>query len=122
MRTIENERGGESLVNEAELADAEGEGGPAGEGDRPLLAKLNPRQLGELLQKRERQMQDGGPEGETTDQWRVYSEIVHRLPAERPLRMMVQASAGTGKSFLLTSLPPSVVISCAPACAICVHV
>ena len=47
------------------------------------------------------------PEGEMMDQWRVYNEIVHALPTERRLRMMVQASAGTGKSFLLTSLCPA---------------
>lgn len=38
--------------------------------------------------------------------WRVYTYIVQRLAANdgRPLRLMVQASAGTGKSFLLTSV------------------
>ena len=38
--------------------------------------------------------------------WRVYSHIVQRLAANdgRPLRLMVQASAGTGKSFLLTTV------------------
>ena len=120
VRTIENERGGEVLVNETHLADVEGEGGSAGEDDRPL-AKLNPRQLGELLQKREKQMQDGGPAGGTTDQWRVYNGIVHRLPTDRPLRLMVQASAGTGKSFLLTSLSPSVVIICVFTFLACVQ-
>ena len=104
VRTIEAERGGESLANEHLGSDAEGEGDATG--DRPL-AKLNARQLAELLAKREQQMREGGPEGEMTDQWRVYNEIVHALPTERRLRMMVQASAGTGKSFLLTSLYPA---------------
>ena len=38
--------------------------------------------------------------------WRVYSHIVQKLAANdgRPLRLMVQASAGTGKSFLLTTV------------------
>ena len=103
VRTIEVERGGGSVANERHLGLDEGEGGGAGEDDRPL-AKLNARQLSELLQTRERQMQQGGADGETTDQIRIYDEIVHALPTERRLRIMVQASAGTGKSFLLTSL------------------
>ena len=39
-----------------------------------------------------------------TGQWRVYSQIVEALIAGAPLRLLVQASAGTGKSFLLTTL------------------
>jgi hypothetical protein len=102
VRTIEAERGGESVVNEHRLGlDGEGVGGAAGEdeNDRPVATKLNARQLGELLEKREHQMRQGGPDGEVTDQWRVYNEIVHALPSERRLRMMVQASAGTGQLF-----------------------
>ena len=87
VRTIEAERGGETLANENLGSDAEGEGGAD---DRPL-AKLNARQLAELLAKREQQMREGGPENEMTDQWRVYSEIIHALPTGKRLRMMVQA-------------------------------
>ena len=87
VRTIEAERGGETPANEHLGSDAEGEGGAA---DRPL-AKLNARQLSELLQTREQQMKSS-PEGGMTDQWRVYDEIVHTLPTERRLRMMIQAS------------------------------
>ena len=105
VRTIEAERGGESVVNEHLGVGAEGDGdvaaGAGEDGDRPL-AKLNARQLRELLEKREQQMRHGGPDGEMTDQIRVYNEIVHALPTDRRLRLMVQASAGTGKSFLLT--------------------
>ena len=39
-----------------------------------------------------------------TDQWRVYSFITRRLEQNEPLRLIVQASAGTGKSFLLTTV------------------
>ena len=49
-------------------------------------------------------MRQGGADGEVTDQLRVYAGIVHALPTKRCLRMMVQASAGTGKSFLLTTI------------------
>ena len=88
VRTIEAERGGETLANEHLGSDVEGEGGAAE--DRPL-AKLNARQLSELLQTREHQMKSSS-EGGMTDQWRVYDEIVHTLPTERRLRMMIQAS------------------------------
>ena len=87
VRTIEAERGGESVANEHHFgSDVEGEG------DAVPLAKLNARQLSDLLQKREQQMREGGPEGEMTDQWRIYNEMVHTLPTEKRLRMMVQAS------------------------------
>ena len=104
VTTIEAERGGESLVNEHHGLDVENGAGDGGGGDARPLAKLNTRQLEELLHERERQMRQGGPDGEETDQWRVYKEIVHALAGPTRLRMMVQASAGTGKSFLLTSV------------------
>ena len=104
VTAIEAERGGESVVNE-HLEAGGGEGGEAGDGDGRPLAKLSARQLVELLHERERLMrQGGGPDGEATDQWRVYSEIVQWLSSAKCLRMMIQASAGTGKSFLLTSI------------------
>ena len=44
-------------------------------------------------------------EGAWTDQWRVYTEVVEALTANtEALRMFLQASAGTGKSFLLETL------------------
>ena len=103
VTAIEAERGGETVVNE-HLEVGGGEGGEAGDDDGRPLAKLNARQLAELLHERERQMQQGGLAGEATDQWRVYREIVHCLAGTSCLRMMIQASAGTGKSFLLTSI------------------
>jgi hypothetical protein len=39
-----------------------------------------------------------------TDQWRVYQEIIVGLQGESPLRMFMQASAGTGKSYLLEAV------------------
>ena len=59
----------------------------------------------ELL-KRERMMQEGtSPDGTVTDQWRVYSEAIAVLGSNaKPLRLVLQASAGTGKSFLLETL------------------
>ena len=44
-------------------------------------------------------------EGAATDQWRVYAEIVEALTSNSdPLRYFLQASAGTGKSFVLETL------------------
>ena len=113
VKTIEGERGGEHIFNERHGV-TEGEGGAAGEeDDRPIATKLNARQLAELLQHRESLMR-GSPDGQLTDQWRVYSEIIQALAsADRRLRMMVQASAGAGKSFLLTTI-----YICGAACTV----
>ena len=48
-------------------------------------------------------MQQSGRDG-PTDQWRVYSHILHALEHGPFLRLVVQASAGTGKSYLLTTV------------------
>ena len=63
-------------------------------------------ELQEELESRERLMQMlHGEEGQLTDQWRVYQEIISKLDSSREaLRMVVQASAGTGKSFLLETV------------------
>ena len=70
VRTIELERGGESVFIERHGLETEGEGGVgAGEGDS---TKLNMRQLAELLTERERQMRQGSESGQPTDQWRAF--------------------------------------------------
>lgn len=50
------------------------------------------------------QMQDGGDPFSEADQWRVYRYIIQSIEDGRYLRLMVQASAGTGKSFLLSTI------------------
>ena len=45
---------------------------------------------------REKNMQAGAPDGGLTDQWRVYEHVITQLQTGSPLRLMVQASAGTG--------------------------
>ena len=57
-----------------------------------------------MLTDREEKMRAGRVGDGITDQWRVYQSIVGALERKEYLRMMVQASAGTGKSFLLTSV------------------
>ena len=58
------------------------------------------------LAARESQMQTlQGQAGIMTDQWRIYKEVIACLQAgSAPLRLCLQASAGTGKSFLLESV------------------
>ena len=84
IQVVEDERGLSGLVNtHLDGSDSEADGGT---GDRPL-AKLTSQQLQELLQEREKQMADGGGNGET-DQIRVYKEIVDAFSNGRYLRMM----------------------------------
>jgi hypothetical protein len=64
-----------------------------------LRAELSAREL--LMQT----LRDGVETGLLSDQWRVYSEIVEKLMKnEAPLRLFMQASAGTGKSFLIETV------------------
>ena len=58
------------------------------------------------LQLRERLLQTiHGASAAMTAQWRVYSEIIAGLQDEKKLlRIVIQASAGTGKSFLLETV------------------
>ena len=67
--------------------------------------RLSRAQLEAELATRERTMQQsqGGRDG-PTDQWRVYSHILDALEHGPFLRLVVQASAGTGKSYLLTTV------------------
>ena len=101
IRAIEAQRGAEVLVNDT-MDGPEAES-YAGVEDRPL-AKLNAEQLSVLLNRREQEMRQGATSAGETDQWRVYSHIVSSIRDGRYLRLMVQASAGTGKSFLLTTV------------------
>ena len=100
-----------------------------------LSTKLSPAAMKELLAKRERMMQESkSGEGTITDQFRIYSHIIHCIETGQWLRLMVQvllfyiiparlgwvgdpprashaskenahqASAGTGKSFVLNTV------------------
>ena len=90
MAVIQAERGENGVVNDQAIED---ENGLAGAGKM-----LSQAQLKELLAKRERQMQEGGTPDEPTDQWRVYCYIRDAIQNQNGpyLRLMVQASAGTG--------------------------
>ena len=88
-------------------------GATAGDGGSATAAEpdednrqMTEAELRQELETRERLMQTfQGQEGIMTDQWRVYKESIECLKAGRkPLRLCLQASAGTGKSFLLETL------------------
>jgi len=99
MRTIEEERNYTRVVNDV--------GGAPADPAQPVTSatgKLNPTQLRALLAEREAMMQNGGTGAAPTDQWRVYQHIIGSIAQGAYLRLMVQASAGTGKSFLLSSV------------------
>ena len=93
IRVIESERGDSFYVNDVP-ADAQA---AAGGGDS-LSTRLSPEQMQTLLERRVEMMKQGhvGNGAAVTDQYRVFSEIVAGLEQGRPLRLMVQASAGTG--------------------------
>ena len=97
MATIREMRGRNLYMNEVD-SDAEGAKPERERASR----RLSPAELVTELARRESLMQ-GGATG-VTDQWRVYTHIIESITAGTPLRLLVQASAGTGKSFLLTTV------------------
>jgi len=109
IRTVEKERGVERELNANASCDPHG-------GDAERLAtetvsgNLSTAALREMLTDRENKMKtgriadDGSQAVGETDQWRVYSKIVSAIKNKRYLRLMIQASAGTGKTFLLTTV------------------
>ena len=94
LLTIEAERGHrERVVNGMDVGDGvAGQGGTTDRGvGRDRLTRV---QMIAELQDREEKMRSGAPDGGDTDQMRVYKLIIERLGSDRPLRLMVQASAG----------------------------
>jgi hypothetical protein len=98
LNTIRAERGESGVVNDGAL---EGDG-PVNTG---LFRRLTPEEIKAKLADNIKKMKAGGEDCVETDQYRVFKFIVEQLEhGEKPLRLMIQASAGTGKSFLLTSV------------------
>ena len=98
MRVIEQERNFTRVVNDVAAPDPVAAASGAG-----VTGRLSPAQLAALLAEREAMMQTGGADA-PTDQWRVYRLIVDRIQRGEYLRLIVQASAGAGKSFLLSTV------------------
>lgn len=98
IKTICDERGQTNIVNDEAL-----------DGDDPvnpgLSRRLSPEEIEAKLVDNIEKMKAGGEVGVETDQYRVFKFITNQLEhGESHLRLMVQASAGTGKSFLLTTV------------------
>ena len=95
MSVIEQERNSVRTINE--ISDDE-----APTQRETMSTRLSQAELVAELHRREELLKAGN--SGVTDQWRVYTHIVNSLRLGSPLRLMVQASAGTGKSFLLTTV------------------
>ena len=96
MRVIESERGMSRTINDGVESDKET--GPAAPAHTSL--KMTKEELQVELDRRIALLQEGAVDGLGTDQWRVYCHIIETLTGgERYLRLLVQASAGTGKSL-----------------------
>lgn len=89
IRVLEAERSVFSMAND--------EADDTPPNDTTLSFKMKPEQLAAELQDRENKMQIGATAGGVTDQWRVYQFIVGCICRKQYLRLMVQASAGTGQ-------------------------
>ena len=81
-------------MNEQAASEAPADAEAAAEGN--VSSRLSAAALKKELEEREKNMQAGAPDGGVTDQWRVYQHVVTQLQTGSPLRLMVQASAGTG--------------------------
>ena len=102
MNAIREHRSEEKPLTEPGLAgsaceDRDDASGPPGA--RGKIANLE-----NALKDHEQKLQAGGPDGQCTDQWRIFSEIVGDLAGGAVARTLVQASAGAGKSFLLETI------------------
>jgi len=92
IRTIEQERGQIRLVNEGGGVDADTEEARGRTSDR-----LTPAEMQTELEKRVNMMREGAASDGVTDQARVYDYIISCLESGEYLRLMIQASAGTGQ-------------------------
>ena len=96
IRTIEQERSVTRVINDVGASD--NNTSAAGR----ISSNLSSQELSTMLAERETKLQ-ASDNGSPTDQWRVYSEIVDGLSTGKNLRVLCQASAGTGSFCLLTT-------------------
>ena len=87
MSVIEQERNSVRTINE--ISDDE-----APTQRETMSTRLSHTEMAAELHRREELLKAGS--SGVTDQWRVYTHIVNSLRLGSPLRLMVQASAGTG--------------------------
>ena len=93
LQTIEQFLGATRIVNDAFAAGGNDDEGGGGAPDRSGT-RLSREQLLKELADREEKMRSGADDDGMTDQIRVYEHIIQELQSSRPLRIMVQASAG----------------------------
>ena len=91
LRNIELERGMSRVANNRDASDEE-------EGITALDGRLTIEELAAKLQEREANMQSGAGDG-LMDQWRVYRDVTSKIERGEYVRMLVQASAGTGFEY-----------------------
>ena len=99
LRCIRLERGTTTYLNDG--TDQAEDGATPASASVESTTKLSPEGLRKLLDKRVEMMKASKSGDGITDQYRVYCNIIQGI--ETPnyyLRMMIQASAGTGKAFL----------------------
>ena len=89
IKVIESERLDDSYINDEAIAGADAS-------TSSLTTRLSHKQLEDLLNKRVEMMKKGHGDDGVTDQYRVYSEIIDCIQQGKLLRLLVQASAGTG--------------------------
>ena len=94
-KLIEEERGLKRILNERPTDEASPEGAEA-TAEGSVSSRLSAAALKKELEAREENMQAGGQGSGPTDQWRVYQHVISQLETGTPMRLMVQASAGTG--------------------------
>ena len=70
----------------------------------PAGTQLSMEQLQERLTEMENNMNKSKQKGVDSDQWRVYKRVTKQLKDGKWLREIIQASAGTGKSYLLKAI------------------
>ena len=98
LDVIRAQRGESGIINDGSLDDT-------GDVHPGLSRRLTREEIEAKLDSHIDMMKSGGEDGVETDQYRVFKFIIDRLDnGEKPLRLMIQASAGTGKSFLLSSI------------------
>ena len=99
IRVIECERGDATYINDVQPGDDPNAAAPASH----VTTRLSPEQMAALLEKRIEMMKQGPAEdGGATDQFRVFSHIIEKLQGDEPLRLMIQASAGTGCRYVFS--------------------
>ena len=99
LRTIEQERGImiEANAHARESCSADEQTDGIGGSDTGGMGRVSRSDLEAILKDREEKMKTSPEVSGEADQWVVYTKIRDAIASNRRLRLMVQASAGTGE-------------------------